>query len=85
MSLLWKTATEDPGEENWKRVLEEHTHDSRDYISATDSCRHCGRPLLFDPEQESYHAKGRSPNDSSAFDCEVGGQYGHDAGGGDGD
>lgn len=31
MSLLWKTAVEQPIDETWK-----HTHDSRDYTSADD-------------------------------------------------
>ena len=78
MSLLWKTATEDPYEAHWQRIVEEHTHKNPEYVTATDECKHCGRPVLFDPSSEIYHAKSRNAVSSDGDDCEVNGPSAHE-------
>lgn len=41
------------------------------FQSATDECDLCGLPVVFDAETECYEAE-------RGFDCQVGGQFGHE-------
>lgn len=73
MSLLWRTASVDPAEEFNQRVDEENAKPGKEFASATDECKHCGRRLLFDPTYEVYLAKGHE-----GYDCPVNGSFSHE-------
>jgi hypothetical protein len=73
VSLLWTVAATDPYEEFNQQVDAEHAKPGKEFKSATDECQHCGRPILWDPANEFYTAKGMDGND-----CSVKGAFAHE-------